>query len=131
MASRVTLSAARFLICIRTTGPLRPPTLSSQIRTITSYHGLLGAAKLQPVSEILYPEEEEEKANYLGLFEEAVDRWQSEAQKMRENMLLPEDLEHASIIENASRDQLKDLMEAVANDELLDIRRGWVIGANY
>ncbi|KAK7068256.1 hypothetical protein SK128_000893 [Halocaridina rubra] len=125
------MKAPRLLAPIRTSTPLRPPaSQSQQIKTIFSYHCLLSAAKLQPASDILYAYEEDNHS-YTNIYEESYERWQEEAAKMREIRVVPEDFEELCKIEQYSKEQVQDLLEAMASDDVLDIRRGWVVCANY
>ncbi|XP_064117556.1 uncharacterized protein LOC135222984 [Macrobrachium nipponense] len=130
MASRASLSATRFLTSLRTTGTLKPTTNTSvQKRTFRSFPGLLGATDMQPVAELINPEETS-KNTYFADFEESLERWQNEARMLRDIRLVPEDMELSKRIEEASREQLKELLEA-AEDDVLDVRQGWILSANY
>ncbi|WP_316572681.1 hypothetical protein [Klebsiella pneumoniae] len=130
MASRASLSATRFLTSLRTAGTLKPTANpAAQKRLFRSFPGLLGATDLQPVAELMNPEETSNNT-FFADFEESLRRWQNEAQMLRDIRLIPEDLELSKRIEEASREQLKDLLEA-AEDEVLDIRQGWILSVNY
>ncbi|XP_068201167.1 uncharacterized protein [Palaemon carinicauda] len=125
MASRACFRATRFLTSLRTTGPLKPPaTQTVQHRTLRSFPGLFGAQAVKAKMDA------EETNTYLGDFEESFQRWQEEAQMLRDIRLLPEDLELSKIIEEASKEQLLNILELVA-DESLDIRQGWIVLANH
>ncbi|XP_071538827.1 uncharacterized protein [Panulirus ornatus] len=125
-------SVPRLLMSIRTTTTLHPHarTPTSTPRTITSFQGLQSLVQTWKVANTLTFEEEEDTGEETSLHMEALRRWQEEAQKLREMRIHPEDLSHDAA--NFSSDEMvQNLKQTLEDEELVDIRRGWVATTNY
>ncbi|XP_047496573.1 uncharacterized protein LOC125044166 [Penaeus chinensis] len=61
----------------------------------------------------------------LALHLEALQRWHDEAELLREARVLPPGADDQINLDAETRDQVKDLMETLIEEEILDVRRGW------
>jgi len=67
----------------------------------------------------------------LALHLEALQRWHDEAELLREVRVLPPGVDDQINLEAETRGQVKDLMESLIEEEILDIRRGWVLASTF
>ncbi|XP_047496462.1 uncharacterized protein LOC125044061 [Penaeus chinensis] len=130
MASTLSRALPRLVSSLHTTPILsRPRSHKALARTITSFHGLQGLAQPWRVPTEEAPELVE--SGELALHLEALQRWHDEAELLREARVLPPGVDDQINLEAETRDQVKDLMETLIEEEILDVRRGWVLASNY
>ncbi|XP_047496466.1 uncharacterized protein LOC125044064 [Penaeus chinensis] len=130
MASTLSRALPRLVLSLHTTPILSRPRFHKALaRTITSFHGLQGLAQPWRVPTEEAPElvESEELALHL----EALQRWRKEAELLREARVLPPGVDDQINLEVETRDQVKDLMETLIEEDILDVRRGWVLASNF
>nr|XP_027235821.1 uncharacterized protein LOC113827124 [Penaeus vannamei] len=130
MASTLTRVLPRLVSSLHTTPILsRPRPHTALARTITSFHGLQGLAQPWRVPTEEAPELVE--SGELALHLEALQRWHDEAELLREVRVLPPGVDDQINLEAETRGQVKDLMESLIEEEILDIRRGWVLASTF
>ncbi|XP_063614179.1 uncharacterized protein LOC134787350 [Penaeus indicus] len=130
MASTLSRALPRLVSSLHTTPILsRPRSHKALARTITSFHGLQGLAQPWRVPTEEAPELVE--SGELALHLEALQRWHDEAELLREARVLPPGVDDQINLEAENRDQVKDLMETLIEEDILDVRRGWVLASNF
>ncbi|XP_027227273.2 uncharacterized protein [Penaeus vannamei] len=130
MASTLSRALPRLVSSLHTTPILRRPRSHKALaRTITSFHGLQGLAQPWRVPTEEAPELVE--SGELALHLEALQRWHDEAELLREVRVLPPGVDDQINLEAETRGQVKDLMESLIEEEILDFRRGWVLASNF
>ncbi|XP_047496347.1 uncharacterized protein LOC125043985 isoform X1 [Penaeus chinensis] len=135
MASTLSRGLPRLVSSLHTTPILsRPRSHKALARTITSFHGLQGLAQPWRVSLPQVPTEEAPElveSGELALHLEALQLWHDEAELLRESRVLPPGVDDQINLEAETRGQVKDLMETLIEEEILDVRRGWVLASNF
>ncbi|XP_047496463.1 uncharacterized protein LOC125044062 [Penaeus chinensis] len=130
MASTMSRALPRLVSSLHTTPILsRPRSHKALARNFTSFHGLQGLAQPWRVPTEEAPELVESEE--LALHMEALQRWHKEAEVLREARVLPLSVDDQINLEAETRDQVKDLMETLIEEDILDVRRGWVLASNF
>ncbi|KAG7175212.1 uncharacterized protein LOC121858441 [Homarus americanus] len=130
MAALASRSLPRLLTSLRTTTTLRPHARTPTTRTIISYQGLQGLGQPQKTVEMeIHEEVEEDERTSLHL--EALQRWQDEAQRLRELKILPENLASGAQVDSSPCEVVRDLLETLIDEDLIDPRRSWVAKTDY
>ncbi|XP_071538839.1 uncharacterized protein [Panulirus ornatus] len=131
MATVTSRSVPRLMTSIRTTTTLRPharaPTPTP--RTITNFQGLQGLVQPWKVA-AQDSHQVEESDDTMNVHLEALSHWHEEAEKMRQSRILPM-AAHEVNIESLVREQVVDMMENLVQEELMDIRHGWMASTKF
>ncbi|TOF85703.1 hypothetical protein CGJ15_25735 [Vibrio parahaemolyticus] len=74
---------------------------------------------------------EEMEDEGMSLHLEALQKWQEQAQELREIRVLTDDFVRSGMLDHSSEEQVQELLQTLKDEDLLDIRRGWVASSNY
>ncbi|KAK8744734.1 hypothetical protein OTU49_000590 [Cherax quadricarinatus] len=134
MSSAASRVVPRLLSTLRSHAHTPTPTLRSHTckpmsRNISGFQGMQGLAQPWVIAKNETNEEMEDEGMSLHL--EALQKWQEQAQELREMRVLTDDFVRSGMLDHSSEEQVQELLQTLKDEDLLDIRRGWVASSNY
>ncbi|KAG7167692.1 uncharacterized protein LOC121868060 [Homarus americanus] len=112
---------------LHTTLTLRPHARTPTARTITSFQGLQG----QPQPWLITKVETQEKytPTFMDLHLESLSVWHTEAEALQQIRILPTDADDT--LKVSFRDQVTEMLDEMVEENLLDVRHGWMHSTKF